>query len=124
MKIVMSVDRANKSNSVNVANRKLFRGYLNNIKADYTLAKGVWEGAEEQSFIIRGNRTLLSFMASLAIDMFEQDAIIYISDDEVATLEERDDTRTQIGTWTEVSKEEAESNIGYTQVGLQYWICK
>lgn len=97
---------------------------LSNIK--YKEVVGCWEGAFETSIVVELNDNhRINTMHKIA-NSFDQDAILILDHARNATLLNNDGSKLSIGKLTGVSKEEAESNIGYTFCSElnQYYICK
>lgn len=131
MKVLMSVDRANKSQSMNAANRALFEKFLSNQGCEWEKVikcyqeEGQDKPQREQSYLIetRTGKDLRDLW--VLAELFEQDSWLEIHPllnecslqyfDELMKSE-------QIGQWIEVSETEAKENGYYTETKDGYFI--
>lgn len=133
MKVLMRVDRANKSQSMNAANRALFEKFLNKKGYDWEKVVGCYQEAgqdkpqREQSYIVKFVTTAVYNTLVDMATLFEQDSILEISLPGNCYL--LDNTGLvncvkHIGQWTEVSEAEAKANGHYTETKDGYFIAR
>lgn len=116
-KIIMSVDRPNKSDLELHDTRKEFEYVLDRGGFKYEVCEGSWEGSREQSYMIELPAGLgYTALKNLAFERYEQDAIIRITAYGGAKLKGRDKTCHWLGEWTQVDAIPA--NQCYTQSHL------
>ena len=127
MKIIMSVDRTECSTSVNAKHRSLFREFLNKSNLIYQLAKGVYLGDAEQSFVVELPADAIQEKAdalkTIAV-LFKQESILIVEEFGPSFLEYLDGRDSAyIGTYQLISKELAQESENYTQIGDNFYTC-
>lgn len=84
-------------------------------------ATGVWEGKQENAYLVVTEDLPLLPIISLAA-RFSQDCILHISKDAGTDLiDARSGTRTYVGQWREVTEVSAKESQAYTKVGRRYF---
>lgn len=129
MKILMSVDRANKSSSMNASNRALFEKFLSKQGYEWEKVIGCYQEKgqdkpqQEQSYLIE---THDSDDLKLIGQLFEQDSILRFHDvGSGAYLTSLNNGDVEyIGVWTKVSDAEAKANGHYTETNDGFFIAR
>jgi hypothetical protein len=131
MKVLMSVDRANKSQSMNAANRALFEKFLSKQGYEWEKVIGCYQEKgqdkpqREQSYLISPvHHTEENTLLDMAW-LFEQYSVLLIGESGTCYLTDSViKYYGKIGKWTKVTEEEAKANGHYIETKDGYFIAR
>lgn len=115
--VYISADKSDVSTSVNARNRAMLRRFLDSQGYEYELAKGVYRGIEEQSFIVKCPKLVpITTLAKL----FEQESILveYKPNNwmlEFLSYDGQETSRVLLGEMREIKESERNLYDSYTQ---------
>ena len=129
--VVMSVDRATKSNSVNAANRVLFRKYLDRLGFEYDLAESVYiedgqdDFGREQSFIIECEDSVSIALLHTVAAVFEQEYMLKVENGFCKLMPVLVGCKYEnLGKWVKVDEDVAKDKGYYTKTKDGYFIAR
>lgn len=126
MFLMLSAAKATNHNIINLRNTMELVNTLEIMGASFDVCDGYWKGRMEDS--VRLHYTLdtmeqaLGF-ASNVMNAFEQEAILFVDDDDNGYLLTPDGNSEFIGVWHQVTAEAARSHDSYTIINGQHYVC-
>ena len=126
MFLMLSAAKATNHNIINLRNTLELVNTIELMGATFDVCDGYWQGHREDSVRLHCTpdtiEQALGF-ASNVMDVFEQEAILYVDDKSHGFLLRPDGRREFIGMWRQVPPQDARDFDSYTIINGQYYVC-
>lgn len=120
--VILSAEKSNLDRINNGKRTMLLEQMILDIGLNFEPALGVYKGSEERSFVVViNNNTDLETLKSFAFKNFEQESILYQDSNQEAYLITNGGDVIQLGKLTNVPREVATRQDGYTLMNGQYY---
>lgn len=121
--IILSAELSNLTELENLRRTANLRSCLNDLKLSYKEVDGCYKGSTENSFmVIIPDEATFEVVRDLALKSFNQESILFRDYAGKARLEYQNGDTIELGSFKEVSKEQATSEDAYTVVNGAYWV--
>lgn len=126
MFLMLSAAKATNHNIINLRNTLELVNTIELMGATFDVCEGYWKGRLEDSVRLHCTPDTLEQalgFASNVMDVFEQEAILYVDDHSHGFLLNQDGSHEFIGLWHQVQAEAARGCDSYTIINGQHYVC-
>lgn len=123
--VILSGELSSLSSKENVRRTELLNDMLVELNFSFNSALGVYKGVAESSFVVLINDSAdLETLKNFAFKSFNQESILHQDTNQEAFLIYQNGTMERLGRLEQISKDEAESLISYTEMDGKYYTAK
>lgn len=126
MFMILSAAKATNHNIINLRNTLELVNTIEQMGSQFDMCDGYWHGKREDSVRLHCTPETLTqalCFASRVMDTFEQEAIMFVDDDDHGYLLLPDGSKQFVGLWHQVTPQGVREHDSYTIINGQHYVC-